>query len=73
MKPLRLPLLFSTAYLFFYATTLYWAAERVTVLMYILSPFVVISLVFWVLIKGKPSHQTFDSAFYEDYPAKIKT
>lgn len=70
MKPLRLPLLFSTAYLFFYASTPFWAAEYVTATMYLFSPLVVIALVFYVLIKGKPSHLSAEDAFYEDYPAK---
>jgi hypothetical protein len=70
MKPLRLPLFLSTAYLVLYASTPHWAAEYVTVVMYLLSPVVVIALVFYVLIKGKPSHLTFNEAFYEDYPAK---
>jgi hypothetical protein len=70
MKPLRLPLFLSTAYLLVYASTPHWAAEYVTVAMYLLSPAVVIALVFYVLIKGKPSHLTSKEAFYEDYPAK---
>lgn len=70
MKSLRFPLLVSTAYLFFYATTPHWAVEYVTAVMFLLSPFVVIGLVFYVLIKGKPSHLTFENAFYEDFPAK---
>jgi hypothetical protein len=70
MKPLRFPLLLSTAYLLFYASTPYWTAEYITAIMFLFSPFIVIALVFYVLIKGKPSHLTFESAFYEDYPAK---
>jgi hypothetical protein len=38
--------------------------------MYLLSPIIVIGLVWIVLRKGEPSQLTFDEAFYEDYPAK---
>ena len=73
MKPLRFALFFSTAYLFFYASTPHWAAEYLTLMMYMLSPIVVIALIFHILIKGKSSHQTFDKAFYEDFQAKNET
>ena len=70
MKPLQIPIFLATAYLLFYASTPHWTPEYITMTLFVLSPLVVITLVLYVLIKGKPSHLTFDEGFYEDYPAK---
>ncbi len=72
MKKIRLPLLLSTAYVLIYATTPHWTAEYITASMYLLSPLVVLYLVWIVLKKGVPSELTFEEAFYEDFPGKQK-
>jgi hypothetical protein len=40
--------------------------QRYAVLLFSLSPFMLIAMVLIVLKYGKPSHKTFDSHFYED-------
>lgn len=70
MKKVQLYLIISTLYVFLYATTPYWTAECVTIVMFSLSPMVVLSLVWVILKKGRSSKLTFEDAFYEDYPAK---
>jgi hypothetical protein len=70
MKKIRIPIILATLYVFIYATTPYWTPEYITAAMYLLSPIIVIGLVWIVLRKGEPSQLTFDEAFYEDYPAK---
>jgi hypothetical protein len=45
-------------------------ADEIIIAMFILSPFVLVYMVYVVLKYGKPSPHTFDEKFYEDHDYK---
>ena len=68
MKKVWLVIAFATLYLFFYQLTPYIGVpEEIIIALYILSPFVIIYMVYVVLKEGTPSKYTFDERFYDDF------
>lgn len=69
MKNIRLPVCLVTICLILY-TALHSSGAPLSVLMpmFVLSPFLVIWMVYRVLKDGEPSGKTFDEAFYDDQP-----
>lgn len=68
MKRIRFPIYFTTGFLIVYATTaLFEVNVMLTVTMFIISPFLVIWMVYSVLKKGKYNGPTFNEKFYEDH------
>jgi hypothetical protein len=69
MKPIRFIILFTTAYLLFYALTPYIESipVRVTVILWLLSHVLIVYMVIRVLRKGVASTKTFEEGYwYED-------
>lgn len=73
MKNIKYPILLVTAYLIFYTISpQIGIPERLTIAMFLVSPFLVIGLVLWVLIKGEASDKTWSEGyFYEDKPKRV--
>ena len=62
---------FVTLYLVIYALlATFTSFERGVMLMFLLSPILVLWMVYTVLKYGKPSNKRFDEHFYEDYDCK---
>ncbi len=67
MKNIKFPVYFSTVYLFIYTLLAQYEATQFLVpLLFAVSPFVVIGMVYWVLKYGVESKKTFDDSFYDD-------
>lgn len=68
MKNIRLPIFVTTLYLFIYALTPYFAiSSKITIAMFLLSPFLMAWMVLSILIKGESSTKKFsDGHWYED-------
>lgn len=58
--------LFSTAYLFIFVLLVALGYGDMAMIMFLLSPLLIIWLVYTVLHHGKPSGRTFDEYFYDD-------
>jgi hypothetical protein len=71
MKKPLVVIIFATLYLiFFYASPHIGIPDEVIIPMMVISPIVVVYMVFVVLKYGKPSGHTFEDRFYEDYDYK---
>jgi|KBSSwiS6_1023812.scaffolds.fasta_scaffold02815_4 hypothetical protein len=68
MKTVGVVIILATLYAIFFQLSPYIGIpEKIIVVLFILSPFVVIYMVYVVLKYGKPPGKTFDERFYEDY------
>ena len=68
MKKTTAVIVFSTLHLIiFQLAPLMRLADEIIIAMFILSPFIVVYMVYIVLKYGKPSQHTFDEKFYEDH------
>jgi hypothetical protein len=68
MKKIPVVIAFSTLYLFFFQLAPFIGInEKVIVGMFMLSPVVVLYMVYVILKYGKPSSFTFDERFYDDW------
>lgn len=68
MKKVPLVVTLVTAYLVFYQLAPYiGVGENTIILMFLLSPFLVIAMVYVILKYGEPSKFTFDEKFYDDW------
>jgi hypothetical protein len=68
MKKTTAVIAFATLYLVvFQLAPFIRLSDEIIIAMFILSPFVVIYMVYIVLKYGKPSQHTFDEKFYEDH------
>ncbi len=68
MKKVPLVIFIATLYaLFFQATPFIGIPDDVIFAMFLLSPFIVLYMVYVVLKFGKPSSYTFEERFYDDY------
>lgn len=68
MKKAPLAILLSTLFVFFYNLSLYLGIpDSIIFAMFLISPFIVIYVVYVVLKFGKPSQFTFEDRFYDDY------
>ncbi len=71
MKKVTIVVFLVTLYLFFYqGSPFIGIADEAIVAMFILSPFLVIYMVYVVLKYGEPSGSTFDEKFYDDLDYK---
>jgi hypothetical protein len=71
MRPVLIPVIAATAYLFVYSYLAFAnMLEWLVMWMFCLSPVVVLWLVYKVLTKGKASSRTFEQYFYEDRDLK---
>lgn len=71
MKKTALAITIATLYvIFFQAAPFIGIPDKIIIPMFILSPFVVIGMVYIVLKYGKPSPHTFNEKFYDDYDYK---
>jgi hypothetical protein len=67
MKNIRFPVYFTSAYLLLYTVLAqYEATQFIVPLLFALSPFLVIWMVYCVLKFGEESKKTFEDSFYED-------
>jgi Flp pilus assembly protein TadB len=66
MKGSWFPIVLVTAFLLVYVLLAYYSLEYIVAAMFILSPFLVIWMVYRVLRNGKPSGRTFSEYFYDD-------
>jgi hypothetical protein len=67
MKSVWFPISFVSCYLVLYTLMAYLSVFRdVVIMMFVLSPFLVIWMVYRVLKDGKPSGRTFAEHFYDD-------
>lgn len=68
MKNIRTPIIVTTAYLFIYTLTPHLpVSPKITVAMFLFSPFLMAWMVLSILIKGEPSKKKFsDGHWYED-------
>jgi hypothetical protein len=67
MEKIKYPVLLVTAFAFLYQFTPFLgASEKLIFALFLLSPLVVIWLVYKVLKDGKPSRFTWDEKFYDD-------
>jgi len=67
MKKVWIAITLATLYLFFYILAPYIGIpDEVIIVLLILSPFVIISMVYIILKYGKPSKYSFDERFYDD-------
>lgn len=68
MEKIKLPIIFTTVYLFiFVVISTFDALLALTFLLVSLSPIPIIWMVYRVLRDGTPSSHTFEERFYEDY------
>ena len=68
MKKVQVAIFSSTLYaLFFQATPYIGVPESLIFGMFLLSPFIVLYMVYVILKHGKPSSYTFEERFYDDY------
>jgi hypothetical protein len=66
MKGIWFPVMFVSIFLAIYVVLAYLSFERIVSLMFVVSPFLIIWMVFRVLKDGKPSGRTFSEYFYDD-------
>jgi len=67
MKNIRFPVWFTTFYLLFFTiSALYGISPLLTLVLFLLSPVMVIWMVYSVLTKGEYHGATFNERFYED-------
>lgn len=67
MKPIRLPIIVATVFLFWHSICPFIGVpDSIIALQFMLSPLVVIWLVIGVLKYGEPSQKKFSDQFYED-------
>jgi Flp pilus assembly protein TadB len=66
MKGSWFPIMFVTAFLAVYMVLSYLSFEVLVSAMFLISPFLVIWMVYRVLRYGKPSGRTFSEYFYDD-------
>ena len=67
MKKIWIIITLATVYLFFYKLAPYIGLpDQVIIVLFILSPFVIISMAYIILKYGKPSKYSFDERFYDD-------
>jgi hypothetical protein len=68
MKKVPLVITLVTAYLIFYQLTPHIGiSDDIIIGMFLISPFMVISMVYVILKYGAPSKHTFDERFYDDW------
>jgi hypothetical protein len=68
MKKVPLVITLVTAYLIFYQLTPHIGiSDDIIIGMFLISPFMVISMVYVILKYGEPSKHTFDERFYDDW------
>jgi hypothetical protein len=68
MKKTTAVISFATLYLvIFQLAPFIRMSDKIIIAMFILSPFIVVYMVYTVLKDGKPSQNTFDEKFYEDH------
>jgi Flp pilus assembly protein TadB len=70
MKGSWFPIMSVTVFLMAYVVLAYYSFENIVVAMFIISPFLVIWMVYRVLRYGKPSGRTFSEYFYDDVDHK---
>ena len=71
MRPIKLPILFTTVFLMFHTISPYLGVpEKVIIASWALSPLVVIWMVIRVLKDGIASQRTFEEYFYDDREIK---
>jgi membrane protein implicated in regulation of membrane protease activity len=69
MEKIKTPILLATLYLLIYTLVSFIPGlPALAVLLFSLSPIVVIWMVYRVLKDGEPSQYTFEEVFYEDHP-----
>jgi Flp pilus assembly protein TadB len=66
MKGSWFPIMLVTAFLVAYVVLSYFSFEILVSAMFLISPFLVIWMVYRVLRYGKPSGRTFSEYFYDD-------
>jgi hypothetical protein len=66
MKGIWFPVIFVSAFLAVYVLFAYFKVENVVITMFLISPFLVIWMVYKVLKDGTPSGKTFSEHFYDD-------
>lgn len=67
MKKVWIAITLATFYLVFYTLAPYIGMpDQLIVALFVLSPFVVVSLAYIILKYGKPSKYSFDERFYDD-------
>lgn len=66
MKGIWFPVIFVSAFLAIYVLLAYFNIENVVITMFLISPFLVIWMVYKVLKDGTPSGRTFSEHFYDD-------
>lgn len=67
LKGIGFPVALVTLFAFFYQATPYFGfSDTAIMLMFCISPFLFIWMVYRVLRDGKPSEKTWDEHFYED-------
>lgn len=66
MRGIWFPVIFASAYLVIYVMFASLNLETVVAAMFVISPFLVIWMVYRVLKDGKPSGRTFSEHFYDD-------
>lgn len=67
MKKVWIAITLATLYLVFYTLSPHIGVpDQLIVALFILSPFVVVSMVYIILKYGKPSKYSFDERFYDD-------
>lgn len=68
MQNIRMPVLLVTLFAFAYQATPYLGFDAdLIVALFILSPFVLIWMVYRILRDGKPSPHTWEERFYDDF------
>lgn len=71
MRSVWFPISFASFYLVVYTILAYLSVLRdVVVIMFVLSPFLVVWMVYRVLKDGKPSERSFSEYFYDDIDYK---
>ncbi len=71
MNKVPLVITLVTAYLvFFQLSPLIGLGDDVILLIFVISPFMVIAMLYVILKYGKPSRYTFDERFYDDWDYK---
>jgi hypothetical protein len=71
MKKVPIAIAFVSLYLLFYQATPYIGIPDTAIItMFIISPFLVVTMVYIILKYGEPSKFTFDEKFYDDLDYK---
>ncbi len=66
MKGIWFPVIFVTAFLAVYVVLSYFSFAGIVSTMFVISPFLIVWMVYRVLKYGKPSGRTFSEYFYDD-------